>query len=70
MPQSPPAHAPQVDLGWLQPGDRMGEGDTELVLDILPAELASTAFQKLRDEVKWNVMVHKGPHSTAGVTLT
>ena len=35
----------------------MGEGDTELVLDILPLELASTAFQKLRDEVKWNHMV-------------
>ena len=38
----------------------MGEGDTELVLDVLPPELASTAFQRLRDEVKWNHMIHKG----------
>lgn len=38
----------------------MGEGDTELVLNILPPDLEPTAFQKLRDEVKWNHMVHKG----------
>lgn len=44
----------------MKPGDRMGEGDTELILNILPPELANTAFQKLRDEVKWNHMVHKG----------
>lgn len=51
------------DFDYLRPGDRMGEGDTELVLDILPSELASVAFEKLKEEVKWNTMAHKGAPS-------
>ena len=47
----------------------MGEGDTELVLDILPPELASSAFQRLRDEVKWNHMVHKGRSHPPSVSV-
>ncbi|EKM51016.1 uncharacterized protein PHACADRAFT_128681 [Phanerochaete carnosa HHB-10118-sp] len=38
----------------------MGEGDTELVLDILPPGLVDTAFLRLRDEVEWNHMMHRG----------
>lgn len=55
-----PLRSRQIDLGWLSPGDRMGEGDTELVLDILPPDLADTAFQKLREEVEWHHMMHRG----------
>jgi len=40
--------------------DLIGEGDTELVLDILPPDLAETAFERLRNEVKWQVMMHRG----------
>jgi hypothetical protein len=36
------------------------EGDTELALDLLPSDLAEAAFEKLREEVKWNVMNHRG----------
>jgi hypothetical protein len=40
--------------------DSIGEGDTELVLDILPSDLADTAFEKLREEVQWHIMKHRG----------
>ncbi|THH14283.1 hypothetical protein EW146_g6026 [Bondarzewia mesenterica] len=44
----------------LGPGDNIGEGDTYLVLDVLPKELCDTAFENLRKEVKWHTMFHKG----------
>lgn len=44
----------------LGPGDRIGEGDCELVLDILPPDLADQAFETLRAEVKWLTMHHRG----------
>ncbi|KAF7794167.1 hypothetical protein EIP86_005298 [Pleurotus ostreatoroseus] len=43
----------------LCPGERVGEGDTELTLDLLPPDLAATAFEKLRDEVQWKTMRHR-----------
>ncbi len=42
------------------PGDSVGAGDAYLVLDLLEAELRETAFEKVRDEVKWEVMHHRG----------
>ncbi|PCH34893.1 hypothetical protein WOLCODRAFT_133649 [Wolfiporia cocos MD-104 SS10] len=44
----------------LGPGDNIGEGDTFLLLDVLPPELADVAFQNLRDDVKWDTMFHRG----------
>ncbi|KAI0072333.1 hypothetical protein K474DRAFT_1727997 [Panus rudis PR-1116 ss-1] len=44
----------------LGPGDRIGEGDCELVLDILPPDLADVAFDRLRKEVQWQTMHHRG----------
>ena len=44
----------------LCPGERVGEGDAELTLDLLPPDLAATAFAKLRDEVQWETMRHRG----------
>lgn len=41
-------------------GDQIGEGDTELRLDLLPPEIAGVAFEILRNEVAWNVMKHHG----------
>ncbi|KAJ7273586.1 hypothetical protein B0H12DRAFT_1090096 [Mycena haematopus] len=41
-------------------GDALGAGDSYLTLDVLPAELAADAFERLRDEVKWDVMHHRG----------
>ncbi|THU76903.1 hypothetical protein K435DRAFT_896008, partial [Dendrothele bispora CBS 962.96] len=41
-------------------GDSIGAGDTYLVLDVLPEELSKTVFAKVRDEVKWDVMHHRG----------
>ncbi|EIW73959.1 hypothetical protein CONPUDRAFT_68140, partial [Coniophora puteana RWD-64-598 SS2] len=42
------------------PNDHIGEGDSTIVLDILPAELAEDAFEKMRQEVQWNTMYHRG----------
>jgi hypothetical protein len=41
-------------------GDKIGEGDTYLVENVLPPELAEVAFEKLMEEVAWNVMHHRG----------
>lgn len=41
-------------------GDVIGEGDTELLLDFLPGELADVAFERMKTEVAWNVMKHHG----------
>jgi hypothetical protein len=52
-------------------GDKIGEGDTYLVENVLPPELAGVVFERLMDEVAWNVMHHRGslalpnhPHRT------
>lgn len=50
-------------MNILGSGDVIGEGDTELVLDLLPSDLANVAFDNLRKEVQWNTMIHRGPHS-------
>jgi hypothetical protein len=38
----------------------LGAGDSYLVLDVLPDELADVAFQKLEEEVSWDIMHHRG----------
>lgn len=50
-------------LKTLGPDSVMGEGDTELVLNILPEELAKDTFELLRKEVKWQTMYHRGASS-------
>jgi hypothetical protein len=40
--------------------EKLGAGDSHLVADLLPAELAATAFGKLKEEVKWQTMYHRG----------
>ena len=52
-----PRRAPPPSLGV---GDDIGEGDSGLVLGILPPDLADVAFEKMRQEVAWNVMYHRG----------
>jgi alkylated DNA repair dioxygenase AlkB len=54
----------------LGPGDKIGEGDTYILHDLIPASeptdpsdpsspsLADTIFQRLRDEVPWQTMHH------------
>ncbi|KAJ7502597.1 hypothetical protein B0H11DRAFT_1989275 [Mycena galericulata] len=41
-------------------GDVLGTGDSYLTLNIVPSELADVAFERMRDEVKWDVMHHRG----------
>ena len=41
-------------------GDVIGEGDCSLVEDFLPPDLAEDAFERVRDEVEWHRMVHRG----------
>ena len=51
----------KVSVPVLGVGDRIGEGDTYLVENVLPPELAEVAFEDLMKEVAWNVMHHRGP---------
>ena len=37
-----------------------GAGDTFLILNVLPPDLAKTAFQALQQEVDWKTMAHRG----------
>jgi alkylated DNA repair dioxygenase AlkB len=41
-------------------GDAIGAGDSRLVLDLLPKDISDTAFQRVRDEVQWKTMSHRG----------
>ncbi|KAJ7057609.1 hypothetical protein C8F01DRAFT_1150453 [Mycena amicta] len=52
-----PKQTHSVTLGA---GDALGTGDSHLRLDVLPPELAAVAFERLKDEVKWAVMHHRG----------
>ena len=45
---------------FLGPGDTIAEGDTSVIYDFLPPELADVAFENLKKEVKWNKMMHRG----------
>ncbi|EIW52558.1 uncharacterized protein TRAVEDRAFT_174644 [Trametes versicolor FP-101664 SS1] len=45
---------------FLGPGDSIGEGDTYVLYDFLPPELADTALENLLKEVQWNKMSHRG----------
>jgi hypothetical protein len=49
--QPPPT---QLDL------EKLGAGDAYLVQGLLPPELADGIFAKLKEEVEWNVMKHRG----------
>ncbi|KAF8654824.1 hypothetical protein AX16_003344 [Volvariella volvacea WC 439] len=51
---------PPRKLPVLGVGDRIGEGDSRLVLGILPDDLAKVAFERLKQEVGWNTMYHRG----------
>ena len=66
---TPAENRPKKALTILGTGDRMGEGDTELVPNLLPADLAADAFEKVRDEVKWNTMIHRGMHHQYSVFM-
>ena len=51
----------KVSVPVLGVGDKIGEGDTYLVENVLPPELADeVVFDKLMKEVAWNVMHHRG----------
>ncbi|KAJ7617981.1 hypothetical protein FB45DRAFT_840773 [Roridomyces roridus] len=41
-------------------GDSLGASDSYLTLDVIPADLAEVAFDRMREEVKWDTMHHRG----------
>ena len=47
-------------ISFLGPGDCIAEGDTYIVHNFLPPELADDAFKNLLEEVEWNIMMHRG----------
>ena len=53
-----------TERDFLAPGEAIGEGDSYVQYDFLPPELADTAFDNLKKEVKWNTMMHRGRRST------
>ncbi|KAI9712225.1 MAG: hypothetical protein M1812_006960 [Candelaria pacifica] len=44
----------------LGPSDKIGEGDSRIVEDFLPSSLADSVFERVKMEVQWNTMSHKG----------
>ena len=40
--------------------NRFGEGDSYVVHDVLPTELAAEAYELVRTTVQWDQMLHKG----------
>lgn len=44
-------------------GDELGAGDSYLVTNLLPPELADVAFEGMKTEVKWQNMHHRGEHA-------
>lgn len=44
----------------MKAGDVLGEGDSKLVNNILPRFLSKVAFEKLKKEVVWRTMYHRG----------
>ncbi|KAI0029084.1 hypothetical protein K488DRAFT_57192 [Vararia minispora EC-137] len=44
----------------IKPGDALGAGDTLLHTDLLPPDLADGVFTRVKEEVAWNVMHHRG----------
>ncbi|OSC99632.1 hypothetical protein PYCCODRAFT_1372773 [Trametes coccinea BRFM310] len=51
---------PKPHHDYLGPGDPIGEGDSYVLYDFLPPEVADVAFDLLKKEVKWNKMSHRG----------
>ena len=49
-----------TERNFLAPGKTIGEGDSYVHYDFLPTELADKAFDNLKKEVKWNIMMHRG----------
>lgn len=41
-------------------GDVLGAGDSYLVTNMLPPELAEVAFERMKTEVGWKKMHHRG----------
>ncbi|KAF8346363.1 hypothetical protein F5887DRAFT_961522 [Amanita rubescens] len=41
-------------------GDILGAGDSHLVADVLSPDLSDVAFERLKEEVKWSTMFHRG----------
>ncbi|KAH7907436.1 hypothetical protein BJ138DRAFT_1070243 [Hygrophoropsis aurantiaca] len=50
-------HKPPPSLGV---EDKLGEGDSWLILDLLDRTNANSIFEDLLNEVQWNVMHHRG----------
>ncbi|KZP10304.1 hypothetical protein FIBSPDRAFT_938095 [Athelia psychrophila] len=56
----PPRALKNQNLATLGVDDVLGAGDSRLVLDVLPPDLAETAFARMREEVRWDTMFHRG----------
>lgn len=56
----PPRALKNQNLTTLGADDVLGAGDSRLVLDVLPPDLAETAFAQMREEVRWDTMFHRG----------
>eukprot|EP00040_Diaphanoeca_grandis_P013945 m.70472 g.70472 ORF g.70472 m.70472 type:complete len:395 (-) comp24232_c0_seq1:205-1389(-) len=46
--------------GKSNPVTNLGTGDSKVYFDVVPELLAADAFTKVREEVKWSEMLHKG----------
>lgn len=44
----------------LGPNDKIGAGDSHIIHDALSSPIIASAFDKLKDEVDWQIMSHRG----------
>ncbi|KAJ6603687.1 hypothetical protein B0H10DRAFT_2167222 [Mycena sp. CBHHK59/15] len=59
-PQNRCKHSLHGTLSTLGASDILGAGDSYLSLDVVPGDLSDVAFERMRNEVKWDVMRHRG----------
>lgn len=64
---SPGLSAPRNRNSWttsrsytLGPSDSIGSGDSQIIHNALSSPVISSAFHRLKDEVDWQIMSHRG----------
>jgi hypothetical protein len=55
-----PSKSATKPLHTTDPQEPLGAGDSRVVDNLLPAELAGNAYEKLVEEVEWIRMMHRG----------
>lgn len=50
---------PNADICTLGPNDKIGEGDSQIICNVLPRTIADDIHRQVKDEVRWQKMYHR-----------